>query len=472
MKITNAAIDYDMSLTSIIYPQAIYGTYRRIKNYAILVLFTIYFGGSWLRWDRGSSLPGQAILMDLPHRKAYFFGIEIWPQEAYYITGILILAAMGLFFVTSLFGRIWCGYACPHTVFVDIFRYVEHFFQGDRNERIKLDAQPMTMEKFRKKVATHIAWLSLGFSFAFGWVCYFYDAPSLCHDLLRANINTNSTLWLLSITTLTYLFAGYIRERMCMDMCPYGRFQSAMVDQNTYVVSYHDWRGEPRGNYDPHNPNLGDCIDCHKCVVVCPMGIDIRNGLQMACIGCGLCIDACNTVMSKLSRPSNLIGYDSIVTTQAKSGGTFVNSRFFYIKTILFAALFSLVSSLMLYSLAHKATYTVSIARERGPLFAVIPDGSIRNTYTIKILNREHTPRTFVLTIEGLDQAQLFVQDYVEYKRGLTFFLKAEQEGEYKVFVKIPGNSVRQHKYRIGLAITPQDGSPMVKYTVFAAPGP
>ncbi|MBS0236304.1 MAG: cytochrome c oxidase accessory protein CcoG [Proteobacteria bacterium] len=453
---------------SAIYPQHIYGTFRKLKNYGILILLSIYFGCSWIRWNRGEGLPSQALLIDLQGRRAYLFGIEIWPDEVYYITGMLILAAMGLFFITALFGRIWCGYACPHTVLVDLFRYVELYFQGDRNERLRLDAQSMTGDKMRKKLLTHSCWLLIAFSFAFGWVCYFYDAPTLIYDLMRLQVSSTATIWLLALTASTYLFAGYVRERMCMHMCPYGRFQSAMVDQNTYVVTYHNWRGEPRGNYNPSDTSLGDCIDCGKCVVVCPMGIDIRDGLQMACIGCGLCVDACNTVMPKLGRLPDLIAYDSMTTTASRRGAEWASMNFFRIKILLFGFIFVTVSSIMAYSLAHKAVYNAIIERERGPMFTITPDGAVRNTYNVKLLNRTHQDQIFKITVSGVDKPTIMLAEKGEYQEAALLAIPAGQEVATKLFIKSSASSIGQKHATAVINIEPTDSSNFSYHTVLA----
>lgn len=428
-----------------IYPQQIRGKYRSIKNYVSLLLLAIYFLGSWITWQRIGSAPSQAILMDLPHRRAYFFGIEIWADELYYITGILILAAMGLFFFTSLFGRLWCGYTCPHTVIVDLFRYVEYFFQGNRNDQIKLDESSFNAEKFYKKAMTHIAWLIIAFAIAYGWVCYFYGAHALTRDLFAFQVTGAACNWLLGLTFTTYLFAGYIREKMCTHMCPYGRFQSAMLDNNTYVVTYHDWRGEPRG---PLNQASGDCIDCGKCVVVCPMGIDIRDGLQMSCIGCGLCIDACNSVMSKIERPLGLINYDSIETTEGKKNNIHkaMALKLFKTKTIMFGLLFCVVGGLILYSLLNKSQLGFFVEKERAPLFVVIPDGSVRNSYIFKIRSKTHTALELSLKINGLQHYELMVQGISDYVSNFSFTLNDAEEKVYRVFLKVPAADVPLYK--------------------------
>lgn len=418
-----------------IYPQSITGEYRKRKDLFGLILLAIYFFGSWIPWNRMGNVPDQAILVDLPNRKAYFFWIEIWPDELYYLTGMLILGALGLFFVTSLYGRIWCGYTCPHTVFTDIFFKIEAFFQGDRNARIKLDKQPWDNDKIRKKVLTHLSWLFVGFAFAFGWVCYFYEAKELALDLARFDINSAGTAWLVGLTLSTYFFAGYVRDKVCTYMCPYGRFQSAMLDNDTSIVTYHDWRGEPRGSSKTEPEKYGDCIDCGKCVYVCPMGIDIRDGLQIACIGCGLCVDACNSVMQKLDRPLDLINYDSVNGAVAKATGKDYNKKLFHFKTILFALIFTVVSSALVYALSIKTDMEFNILGNRQALFTILPDSSIRNTYTLKLRNKMNKDRELIVKVIGLDSYKMKAQG-VEYKEALTIPLPAEAEKEIKLFVK------------------------------------
>ena len=417
-----------------IYPQSISGKYRSIKDYAGVVLLLVYFLCSWIRWDRGQGLPKQAILVDLPNRKAYLFGIEIWPEELYYITAILICAALGLFFVTALYGRIWCGYACPHTVFVDIFNKIENYFQGDRNARIKLDSEFMSKNKFIKKLKTHLAWLSVGFGFAFGWVCYFYDAPTLFMDVIKFKVTSGGMIWLFGLTLSTYFFAGWIRERVCIYMCPYGRFQSAMLDNDTNIVTYHDWRGEPRGKTEAK----GDCIDCNKCVVVCPMGIDIRDGLQLPCIGCGLCIDACNSVMEKLGKPLDLIGYDSVNSSKAKQQGVWVKKKFWQFRTIMFALVFLLVVGVTIFSLLNKSPMKITILHDRDVLFTTLPDGSVRNKYVLKVFNKQSKPKKLLLLVSGLDDSSIKTLDMEEYKNKFEFELPSESQKEIIVFVKVP----------------------------------
>ncbi len=407
-----------------IYPRRVWGRYRKLKWLAMAVLLGIYYGVPWLRWDRGPHVPDQAILIDMPNRRAYFFWIEIWPQEVYYITGLLIMAAVGLFFVTSLLGRVWCGYACPQTVWTDLFVWVERIVQGDRNARKKLDAQPLGFEKLWKKTLTHSIWLLIGLCTGGAWVFYFNDAPTLLDHILHLDIPWGIGIWIIGLTFSTYLMAGYAREQVCTYMCPYARFQSAMFDKNTLLIAYDEARGEPRGKWKKKQAYLeraagkavygedstrmladakadapqGDCIDCDSCVVVCPMGIDIRDGLQMECIACGLCVDACNSVMDKLSLPRGLIRYQ----TESREAFSLLKPRTFW-----YAGIMSAVGGIMLYTLATRAPIDMTVQHDRNPLLVTLSDGSIRNGYNVHIMNKTHNDAVYRMQVTGLPDASL-----------------------------------------------------------------
>lgn len=422
-----------------IYPQSVVGRYRTIKNRANIVLLLFYFLTPWLRWYRDENAPAQAIMIDLPTRRAYFFNIEIWPEEIFYIMTILIIAAFGLFLFTSILGRIWCGYTCPHTVFVDLFIKVEAFFQGSRNSRIALDKMPMNSSKLVKKLLTHLVWGGLSFLFAFGWICYFYDAPSFCYDLFLGHLGTASRSWLFGLTFTTYILAGFMREKVCTYICPYGRFQSAMLDNDSLIVTYHSWRGEPRLQKNTKLKNFGDCVDCYRCVAVCPMGIDIRDGLQMQCIGCGLCIDACDSVMSKLNQPLGLISYSSINLTEKLKKGLKAQVKLIRPKTVLYALLILIAATIILKSLLDKSMFVLSIERERGPLFTTLPDGDIRNTYNVYIANKALKVKDICLETRGVTNALIksnMMHMGNTYQKKLCFPIEADSENRFKVFVK------------------------------------
>ncbi len=419
-----------------IYPRRVWGKFRKLKWLSMLMLLTIYYGAPWLRWNRGESAPDQAILIDMQHTRAYFFGLEIWPQEVYYITGILILAAVGLFFVTSLFGRVWCGYACPQTVWTDLFVWVERIVQGDRNARKKLDESPWNFDKIRKKGLTHIIWLIIGLCTGGAWVFYFNDAPTLLDQIINFDVPWSVGGWILGLTFSTYLMAGFAREQVCTYMCPYARFQSAMFDKDTLIIAYDQERGEPRGKHKAGDSweGKGHCIDCDSCVVVCPMGIDIRDGLQMECIACGLCVDACNNVMEKIGLPDGLIRYN----TESKT-------RFnpFRPRTFWYAGIISIIAGLMLYSLLTRSPQELSVIHDRNPLFVKLSNGDIRNGYNIIILNKSHEDKIFSLNLKGIDGADVRVQGNNDIASGnLSVF--ANSVGHFRVFV----TAAKQHETR------------------------
>ncbi|MDX2082759.1 MAG: cytochrome c oxidase accessory protein CcoG [Rickettsiales bacterium] len=394
-----------------LYPQQVKGRIRKIKSLLNVVFLSIYLLSPLIRFDRGEDIPNQAILIDLPNSKAYFFWIEIWPQEVFYLAGILIIAAITLFFVTSLFGRIWCGYACFQTVWTDIFIAIERFFQGDRNERILLDRKN-SFKKFWRKFLTHFCWILVGLVTGFGFVCYFNDIFILSKDFLELKFVLVPTAWILGIAAATYIMAGFAREHVCTYMCPYARFQSAMFDENTLIITYDQKRGEPRGKHKKGESfnNRGDCIDCKQCVVVCPTGIDIRNGLQMECIACGLCVDACDEVMDKIGRPRGLIRYDTeknLLNPSPKN-----KFRFFKPRTFYYGAILLIVSGLVLQGLIFRSDLEVDAMQNRNPMFVTLSDGSVRNGYTLKIINKTHQAKIFQLLVKKPAEAEIKLQSF------------------------------------------------------------
>lgn len=389
-----------------IYPKRVWGVYRRVKWLAMILCLSIYYLAPFLRWERGANAPDQAILIDMASHRAYFFFIEIWPQEVYFFTGILILAAVGLFFITSLFGRVWCGYLCFQTVWTDLFVWVERIVQGDRNARKKLDESPLSLEKIWKKGLTHAIWLLIGLCTGGAWVFYFNDAPTLLQDILHGDVSWNVGSWIIALTFTTYLMAGFAREQVCTYMCPYARFQSAMFDRDTLIIGYDKDRGEPRGKHKQGEPwveGQGHCIDCSLCVQVCPMGIDIRDGLQMECIACGLCVDACNGVMEKIGLPRGLIRYDSTHNLELEKQHQPTKFKLIRPRTIYYMAVLGIVGGVMLYGLMSRAPLELHVLQNRNPLFVTLSDGSVRNGYTIKILNKTHEDRHYAVDVAGAE---------------------------------------------------------------------
>lgn len=422
-----------------IFPKRVWGRFRQIKWAAMIVLLGIYYLAPFIRYDRGEFAPDQAILIDMVHQRAYFFFIELWPQEVFYLTGILILAALGLFFATSLFGRVWCGYACPQTVWTDLFVWVERIIQGDRMKRLKLHNAPWSFEKIWKMVLTHSLWLIIGLFTGGAWVFYFNDAPTLLEQIFLLDVPWSVLGWIISLTFSTYLMAGFARDQVCQYMCPYARFQSAMFDKNTLIISYDEMRGEKRGKKKKAESweGRGHCVDCTACVQVCPMGIDIRDGLQMECIACGLCIDACDTVMDKLELPRNLIRYDTSKQQEGRLVGKLEKTKLVRPRTIYYALFLSAISGLMLYGLLNRSDSELHILRDRNPLFVQLSDGTIRNGYDIKILNKSHEDRQYRLAVRGIDRLAVRIQGVGNITAD-ALPVYADSVGHFRVFVTAP----------------------------------
>lgn len=418
-----------------IFPKNVTGRFRSLKWAIMVICLGVYYFTPLLRWTRPGDIPDQAILIDLPARRAYFFMIEIWPQEVYYLTGILILAAVALFFVTSLLGRVWCGYLCFQTVWTDLFVKVEHLIQGDRNARIKLDNGPLTFEKIWKKGLTHLVWLFIGFTTGGAFVFYFNDAPVLWNDIINFQVSSTIMAFVFGLTISTYIMAGFAREQVCTYMCPYARFQSAMFDRETLIIGYDKTRGETRGKSKGTNrEGLGDCIDCSLCVQVCPTGIDIRNGLQMECIACGLCVDACDNVMEKIGKPKGLVRYDTEHNLELRAQGHNPELHLLRPRTVYYTILLLSVCGLMLASLLMRSPLEIHAIHDRNPLFVMMSDGTIRNGYDIKILNKAHEERHFTLTVSGIDNAQIELQG-VEGASVQDMKVKPDSVGAFRVFV-------------------------------------
>ena len=450
-----------------VFPKRAEGRFRRFKWIVMMITLGIYYLAPWIRWDRGPYAPDQAILVDLASRRFFFFFIEIWPQEFYYVAGLLVMAGFGLFLVTSAVGRAWCGYACPQTVWVDLFLVVERAIEGDRNARMKLDAGPWTFDKARKRVIKHAIWLMIGVATGGAWIFYFADAPTLVVSLFTAKAPVVAYATVATLTATTYVLGGLMREQVCTYMCPWPRIQGAMLDENSLVVTYNDWRGEARSRHSKKilaaGQSVGDCVDCNACVAVCPMGIDIRDGQQMECITCALCIDACDGVMDKVGKPRGLIAYATLSEYAANmaiatddgrtpvqpskvrnADGSFVEAirhfdwRIIFRPRVLFYAVtWLLIGVAMVVHLAMRERLELNVVHDRNPQYVLESDGSIRNGYTLRILNMVPAPRRIELSLLGLDDGASMRIPELAKQGARTFIIEAAPDvaTTVKVFV-------------------------------------
>lgn len=383
-----------------IYTRKVEGFFQKLRLYTGWPLLILYFAAPWLNWDGR-----QAIWFDLPERKFHIFAITFWPQDFPLLAWLLVIAAFALFTVTVFAGRVWCGYTCPQTVWTSIFMWAEQVSEGTRNQRIKLDKAPWSANKIARKFLKHALWLGVAALTGISFVAYFSPVRELVVDLPTLRAGFWEYAWVIFFTLATYINAGWLREQVCMFMCPYARFQSVMFDHETLIVSYDSRRGEPRGarkrGQDPQSAGLGDCIDCELCVQVCPTGIDIRDGLQYQCITCALCIDACDSVMDKMEYPRGLIRYTTEHALEGKPSRVLRPRLIGYcIALLAMVALFGNV-------LFNRIPVGIDAIRERGQLFREMPDGSIENVYTLKIRNMDEHERSFRLSVGGVAGATL-----------------------------------------------------------------
>lgn len=375
-----------------VYPREIDGRFARLRITAVFVLLGIFYLLPWLQWDGH-----QAVLFDLPARKFHVLGLTFWPQDFFWLTWLLIIAGVSLFFFTSLAGRLWCGYACPQTVWTEAFLWMERLCEGRRNARIKLDAGPWTREKILRKGSKQLLWIVFALWTGFTFVGFFTPILNLGREAMTLSFGGWEWFWIVFYGFATYGNAGFLREQVCKYMCPYARFQSAMFDHDTLVISYDAARGEPRGarkrSADPRALGLGDCVGCDACVQVCPTGIDIRNGLQIDCIACAACIDACDDVMDKMSYPRGLIRY---TTENALAGRP---SRILRPRTFVYGTLLSALLITFAWGITHRSALIVEILRDRNALYRESADGSIENSYTVKLVNKTDAAQHFLLAV-------------------------------------------------------------------------
>jgi cytochrome c oxidase accessory protein FixG len=454
-----------------IYPKLVHGRWRAIKWALLIFTLAVYYITPWIRWDRPGDLPDQAVLVDFHGARFYFFGIQLWPQEVYFITGLLVIAALSLFLVTALFGRLWCGYACPQTVWTDLYIYVERAFEGDRNARMRLDAAPWSFEKLWRKGGKHLTWILIGFVTGGAWIFYFHDAPSVLRDFWVGKAPGTAYFFCGLLTFTTYVFAGHMREQVCTYMCPWPRIQGAMLDQHSLQVTYRGDRGEPRGAHKKGASweGRGDCVDCNQCVVACPMGIDIRNGPQLECINCGLCIDACDEIMLKVERPLGLIAYDTDAAVADRKAGRKAVYKLVRPRTIFYAAALALVSGLMLWGLLNRPTLDLHALRDRNPTFVRLHDGSVRNGYTLKIANRSFEPVTATIRFVGPAGAVLRSPGD-EVGKTVEVLLAPNRVRAVRVFATVAPEALPDHSAPAVFEVAIPGGAVRAK-TTFVAPG-
>ncbi len=383
-----------------IYPREIGGRFDRLSKLATVALLGLFYVLPWINWDER-----QAVLFDLPARKFYILGLTLWPQDFPFLALLLIIAALSLFFFTAIAGRLWCGFACPQTVWTEAFIWMEQLTEGTRSQRMKLDQAPWSLTKLRKKASKQFLWITFSMWTGFTFVGYFTAIRQLGLDIVGLNVGGWTLFWGLFYGFATYGNAGYMREQVCKYMCPYARFQSAMFDKDTLIISYDEERGEPRGgrkrSVDPKEAGLGDCIDCQLCVQVCPTGIDIREGLQYECIACAACIDACDSIMDKMNYPRGLVRY----TTE--HGMHHEKSSIIRPRTLVYATLLLILASGLVTAMATRTPVILDVIRDRNSLYRELPNDIIENIYTIKIINQSNDARSFALTVSGLAGIEL-----------------------------------------------------------------
>ncbi len=467
---------YEKSKT--VHNKRIDGPFRRFKWFVMFVTLAVYYVTPWLRWDRGPYAPDQAVLVDLANRRFYMFGVEIWPHEFYFVAGLLIMAGIGLFLVTTAVGRAWCGYACPQTVWTDLFQHIDRFVDGDRNARIRLDAAPWGPGKIARRGFKWTIYLAISFWTGGAWIMYFADAPTLTREFWSGTAAPVAYITVAILTLTTFVLGGFMREQVCIYMCPWPRIQSAMLDENSLIVTYKDWRGEKRGSLKKAEKDpgaYGDCIDCQQCVAVCPTGIDIREGPQIGCITCALCIDACDRVMKDIGRPRGLIDYATLEDCEKEKQGEPPRPAWKALlrpRTLIYTAIWAAIGLAMLFALGARSRTEISAAPDRNPPFMLMSDGSVRNSYTLKLRNMEGRPRQMTITLNGPKGAQMWTDTISRDQAAIsqTMTVPADETMSVRAYVVAPQNTPAQD---IMLTVTSTDENAETDSvtTRFSAPG-
>lgn len=423
-----------------IHPRMVTGLFANWRWFFVWFTQILYFGLPWLQWnDR------QAVLFDLVQRKFYVFGLVLWPQDVFYLAIILIISAYALFLFTAVAGRLWCGYTCPQTVYTEIFLWIETKIEGDRNARIRLDKAPNDVRKMRLRVLKYGAWALFSLWTGFTLVAYFTPATELWVSFWARTLGPWEAFWLFFYGAFTYVFAGHLREQVCLYMCPYARFQGVMFDPDTLVITYDPERGEPRGprkkEVDPKSVSKGDCIDCSLCVQVCPTGIDIRNGLQYECIGCAACIDACDEVMEKMNYPKGLIRYTTENALAQRWGWRDILRHIVRPRIIIYTVILAGITLALIWGLANKADLRVNVIRDRAILAREVEGGMIENVYRLQVMNVTEQAHRYVVAVSGLENIRMEGETEVE--------VTPAASKSFTVAVRVPPDAAKKGSHAI-----------------------
>ena len=446
-----------------IQPRSVFGLFTKWRWATVWLTQLVFYGLPWLEWNAR-----QAVLFDLEARRFFIFGLVLYPQDFIYLTGLLVISALALFLFTAVAGRLWCGYACPQTVYTEIFLWIEKKVEGDRSARLRLDQAPLSASKFGKRGLKHLLWGLFALWTGFTFVGYFTPIRELATLTLAASLGPWQTFWVFFYGFATYGNAGWMREQVCKYMCPYARFQSAMFDKDTMIVTYDKARGEPRGarskKADPKALGLGSCVDCSLCVQVCPTGIDIRNGLQYECIGCGACIDVCDEVMDKVGYPRGLVKY----STQNGMAQGWTRQEMirhaFRPRVLVYTTILAVITIAVFTSLFLRTPLKVDVIRDRGSLARMVEHGRIENVFRLQIMNATEDRQVYRVTVEGLDGIAIASETEVE--------VLATEVRSAPMAVQIPPNAASpgSHPIRFTIRSTGDSVDEVVEKAVFLVP--
>jgi cytochrome c oxidase accessory protein FixG len=445
-----------------IYPRSVSGQFSQWRWVVVFLTQIVFYGLPWLEWGQR-----QAVLFDLGARRFYIFNLVLYPQDFTYLTGILVISAYSLFLFTAVAGRLWCGYACPQTVYTEIFLWLEKLAEGDRSSRMRRDEGPWTMEKLARKFAKQFMWISLALWTGFTFVGYFTPIHTLANEFIQWDLGSWEIFWTFFYAFATWGNAGFMREQVCKYMCPYARFQSAMFDKDTLIVTYDKDRGEPRGarskKADPAALNLGACVDCSLCIQVCPTGIDIRNGLQYECIGCGACADVCDTVMDKVGYAHGLVKYTTEHALEQKWSKAQTIKHVLRPRVIVYASILGLIVTVMAVSLALRIPFKVDVVRDRGSLARLAEGGKIENVFRIQVMNATESTQRFHLSVGGLPGLKVASEE--------DFAVEATQSRWVPVRLQMPYEGAEGGSHTVHFKIdAPDIGKSIEEKAVFIVP--